>query len=224
MAVILNVESATTNCSVSVARDGELLALKEQDTSNYSHSEKLHEYIREVLSEASLAVSELEAIAVSKGPGSYTGLRIGVSAAKGLCFSLDIPLISVATLESMARQVQVEQGVIIPALDARRMEVYSAVFDGAYRQVRETRAEVIDIHSFSEYTDNGRVYILGNGADKCRTLLTHPNFIFKDTIAPSAREMCLLSDTKFRKGAFEDLAYFEPYYLKDFILQSKKKG
>ncbi len=222
MAVILNMESATTNCSVSVARDGELLGLKEQDTLNYSHSEKLHEYIRDVLSEASLTLKDLEAIAVSMGPGSYTGLRIGVSAAKGLCFSLDIPLISVATLESLAYQVKMEQGVIIPLLDARRMEVYSAVFDGQYRQVRETRAEVIAVNSFSEYTDSGKVYILGNGAEKCRTLLTHPNFIFKDPIVPSAREMCLLSHKNFENGTFEDVAYFEPYYLKDFILQSRK--
>lgn len=222
MAVILNLESATTNCSVSVSRDGELLVLKEQDTLNYSHSEKLHEYIREVLSEASLTVRDLEAIAVSKGPGSYTGLRIGVSAAKGLCFSLDIPLISVATLESLAYQVKMDQGVIIPLLDARRMEVYSAVFDGQYRQVRETRAEVIAVNSFSEYTDSGKVYLLGNGAEKCRNLLTHPNFIFKDPIVPSAREMCLLSHKNFENGTFEDVAYFEPCYLKDFILQSKK--
>lgn len=224
MAIILNLETATTNCSVSLSGDGVLLALKEEDTPNYSHSEKLHQYIREVLAEASLPTHELDAIAVSKGPGSYTGLRIGVSAAKGLCFSLDIPLISVSTLESMACQLKIDSGVIIPVLDARRLEVYSAVFDEQHRQVRETRAEVIDRDSFSEYSHKGATYIIGNGAEKCQTLLSHLNIVFDSTKAPSAREMCKLSEAQFRNGNFEDVAYFDPYYLKDFILQTKKKA
>ncbi len=129
MALILNLETATTNCSVSIAKDGNLLAIKEHNTPNYSHSEQLHVFIQEVLKEASLSIEELDAVAVSKGPGSYTGLRIGVSAAKGLCFALNVPLISISTLSNMAEQAKdSKMDYIIPVLDARRMEVYSAVF------------------------------------------------------------------------------------------------
>jgi len=223
MPTILNLETATTNCSVSVAKDGRLLAIKEHDTPNYSHSEQLHVFIQEVLKEADIEFSNLDAIAVSKGPGSYTGLRIGVSAAKGLCFSLDVPLISIPTLASMAHQV--ERGTvdfIIPVLDARRMEVYSAVFDYDVTELRETRAEIINDNSFSEYVEKGKVLLLGNGAEKCKALLRHPNFSFDTSAVPSAREMATLSHIKFGARVFEDVAYFEPYYLKDFILQKKK--
>lgn len=223
MSTILNLETATTNCSVSVAKDGELLAIKEHDTPNYSHSEQLHIFIQEVLSDADLGLSDLDAIAVSKGPGSYTGLRIGVSAAKGLCFSLDVPLISIPTLGSMAHQA--ERGAaefIVSVLDARRMEVYSAVFDQAVRQIRETKAEIVDENSFSEFVEKGKVLLLGNGAEKCKALLRHPNFEFDTSVVPSAREMATLSHEKFAARDFEDVAYFEPYYLKDFILQKKK--
>ena len=147
MGLILNIETATTNCSVSLAKDGELISLKEHNTPNYSHSEKLHVFIQDVVKQASLQLSDLNAIAVSKGPGSYTGLRIGVSAAKGLCFSLGIPLISVPTLESLAHQLKIKQGFIIPVLDARRMEVYSAVFDNYYEEIR-SRTLVVQSGSF----------------------------------------------------------------------------
>jgi tRNA threonylcarbamoyladenosine biosynthesis protein TsaB len=244
MPIILNLETATTNCSVSVARNGHLLAIKEHDTPNYSHSEQLHIFIQDVLKGATLDFTDLDAVAVSKGPGSYTGLRIGVSAAKGLCFSLDVPLISIPTLESMAQQVALSEAdeikpddsnesmqreagyraadYIVPVLDARRMEVYSAVFDNGRNQIRETKAEIIDENSFSEYTENGKVLLLGNGAEKCRELLKHPNFSFDTSIVPSTREMAYLSHKKFAADQFEDVAYFEPYYLKDFILQKKK--
>ncbi len=223
MPTILNLETATTNCSVSVAEDGKLLAFKEHDTPNYSHSEQLHVFIQDVLKDANLDISDLEGVAVSKGPGSYTGLRIGVSAAKGLCFSLDVPLISIPTLESMAYQAQTG-GVdfIIPVLDARRMEVYSAVFDSDIIRIRETKAEIIDENSFSEYVKKGKVLLIGSGAKKCKELLPHLNFAFDTSIVPSAREMASLSHKKFKAGDFEDVAYFEPYYLKDFILQRKK--
>lgn len=223
MPTILNLETATTNCSVSVARDGKLLAIKEHDTPNYSHSEQLHIFIQDVLKNADLELSDMDAIAVSKGPGSYTGLRIGVSAAKGLCFSLDMPLISIPTLESMAHQAKLEDiDYIVPVLDARRMEVYSAVFDKAILQIRETKAEIIDENSFSEYVEKGNVLLLGNGAEKCKELLQHPNFRFDSSMVPSAKEMAALSHKKFKASEFEDIAYFEPYYLKDFILQKKK--
>ncbi|WP_298484293.1 tRNA (adenosine(37)-N6)-threonylcarbamoyltransferase complex dimerization subunit type 1 TsaB [uncultured Maribacter sp.] len=224
MAILLNLETATTNCSVSIAKDGELIILKEHNSSNYSHAEQLHMFIEEALQEASLSIKDIDAIAVSKGPGSYTGLRIGVSAAKGLCFSLGVPLISIATLESMAHQVVLEENtVIIPVLDARRMEVYSSVFNASYSEIRETRAEIIDENSFSEYTEKGKVIIAGSGAEKCKEILTHPNFICNTTVVPSAKEMASLSYQKFKDKNFEDVAYFEPYYLKDFVLLQKKK-
>jgi len=223
MGLILNLETATTNCSVSIAKDGQLLAIKEHDTPNYSHSEQLHVFIYDVLEMASLPLSKLEAVAVSKGPGSYTGLRIGVSAAKGLCFSLDIPLISVPTLESMAhKHKNKEVDYIIPLLDARRMEVYSCVFDSHLDEVRETKAEIIDGNSFAAFAKKGKVLLLGSGAEKCKEFLP-TSFDFDRTTVPSAREMAVLSDKKFAVGQFEDVAYFEPYYLKDFML-TKKKG
>lgn len=223
MSAILNLETATTNCSVSVAEDGKLLAIKEHDTPNYSHAEQLHIFIQDVLREADIDISDLDAVAVSKGPGSYTGLRIGVSAAKGLCFSLDVPLISIATLTSMAHQTTFgDISFIVPVLDARRMEVYSAVFDNGMHQLRETKAEIIDGSSFNEFIEKGKVLLLGNGAEKCKELLQHPNFIFDTSVVPSAREMVAMSYKKFKVGDFEDVAYFEPYYLKDFILQKKK--
>ncbi|MEM9000665.1 MAG: tRNA (adenosine(37)-N6)-threonylcarbamoyltransferase complex dimerization subunit type 1 TsaB [Bacteroidota bacterium] len=223
MAQILNIETATTNCSVSIGVDGAVAALVEENSATYSHSEKLHLFIEEALREASFSFSELDAIAVSKGPGSYTGLRIGVSAAKGFCFSLDIPLISVPTLESMAHQVKTTKDmVIIPVLDARRMEVYSCVYDNAYTAIRATRAEIINASSFNEFAIKQQVYIVGDGAEKCKAILQHPNFNFNGEIIPSAREMAKLSHERFKTDDFEDVAYFEPYYLKDFVLQKKR--
>ena len=218
MAVILNLETATTNCSVSLARDGKLLALREENNRNYSHSEQLHLFIQQVLEEAQLSMQDVEAVAVSKGPGSYTGLRIGVASAKGLCFALDIPLISLPTLDSLARQLEVTDGHLIPMLDARRMEVYAKVLKCDYEPVRETRAEIINAYSYQEFVEKGAVYLIGNGAKKCREVLRHPNFRFEEERVPSAREMGHMSHQRFEKGEFESLAYFEPFYLKEFIL------
>ncbi len=223
MAILLNLETATTNCSVSISKDNQIIALKENNAENYSHSEQLHIFIKEALQEASLSFSDIDAVSISKGPGSYTGLRIGVSAAKGLCFSLDVPLISIPTLESMAHQVELQAGeMVIPVLDARRMEVYSCVYDADYQEIRETRAEIIDEGSFAEYVSTSKVYLIGSGSKKCRGVLEHPNFQFDATIVPSAREMAPLAFKKFQAKQFEDVAYFEPYYLKDFVIQSKK--
>ena len=224
MATILHLETATTNCSVSISKDSKMLVLKENNAANYSHSEQLHVFIKEALKEASLSFSDLDAVAISKGPGSYTGLRIGVSAAKGICFSLDIPLISVPTLQGMARQIKLKPGeLVIPVLDARRMEVYSCVYDAVYKEVRETRAEIIDEESFSEYISESKVYVVGNGAEKIKGALRHPNFIFNTDVVPSAKEMVPIAFEKYLSNQFEDVAYFEPYYLKDFVLQQKKK-
>ena len=224
MAFILNLETASTNCSVSIARDGKLLALKEQNGASYSHSEQLHLFIQEAMQDAGLSLDMLDAVSVSKGPGSYTGLRIGVSAAKGLCFALDIPLIAVPTLLVMASQLMVTEGIIIPMLDARRMEVYSAVYSCKLDVLRETRAEIIGPGSFSEYLEEGKVHLAGNGALKCRDLLHHQNLIFHETIVPSAREQAELSYAKYKGHDFEDTAYFEPFYLKDFMGTKKPPG
>ncbi|MCB0472462.1 MAG: tRNA (adenosine(37)-N6)-threonylcarbamoyltransferase complex dimerization subunit type 1 TsaB [Flavobacteriaceae bacterium] len=224
MSLILNIETATKNCSVSLAENGTLILLKEENTGNYSHSEKLHVLINAALQEAGKSFKELDAVAVSKGPGSYTGLRIGVSAAKGLCFALDKPLISVPTLNLLARSIHIEQGgVIVPMLDARRMEVYSAVYDTAYNQLREVRAEIIDEQSFLEYLSSGKVYFLGDGSEKCQTVIRHANAVFLEGYFPSAKDMTELSFDKYKKSDIEDVAYFEPYYLKDFIISKVKK-
>ena len=222
MAYILNIETSTTNCSVSLSNQGETLVLKEDYSSDYSHAERLHLYIDEVLNKANVQPKQLDAIAVSKGPGSYTGLRIGVSAAKGLCFALDKPLIAVSTLEALAHQIEVENGVIIPMLDARRMEVYSAVFDASFIQIRETQAQIIDELSFENYLKKGQVYFIGNGVEKSKGIITHPNAQFIEGKLPSANEMSKLADMKFTKNDIEDVAYFEPYYLKDFITLKSK--
>ncbi len=224
MAIILHLETATTNCSVSISKGNDTIALKENNAASYSHSEQLHIFIKEALKEASLSFSDLDAVAISKGPGSYTGLRIGVSAAKGLCFALGLPLISVPTLQSMAHQVPLKQGeLVIPVLDARRMEVYSCVYDANYDEIRETRAEIVDEESFKDYISDEKVYVVGSGAEKCRGVVQHPNFIFDESVVPSAKDMVSMAFKKYESKQFEDVAYFEPYYLKDFVLQKKKK-
>ena len=222
MALILNIETATTNCSVSLSKEGETLVLKEDYDTNYSHAERLHVYIDYVLKKANIISTHLDAIAVSKGPGSYTGLRIGVSAAKGLCFALNKPLISVATLEALAHQVKANDGVIVAMLDARRLEVYSAIFNSNYKQIRDTQAQILDSNAFAEYLNTGKVYFIGNGVEKTKALINHPNAIFIEGKLPSANEMSLLAYNKYKKSDTEDVAYFEPYYLKDFVALKPK--
>ena len=223
MAIILNIETATKNCSVSIAKEGSILAIKELNDGNYSHAEKLHPFIQDVLQEASVKNEDIDAVAVSKGPGSYTGLRIGVSAAKGLCFAFDKPLISIETLESLARKTTIEKGVIIPMLDARRMEVYAAVYNTNYEQLREIKAEIIEENSFQKYLSEEKVYFIGDGAEKCKEVIKHDNAFFIDGEYPSAKEMAQLSYDKYKKNDIEDVAYFEPFYLKDFVVTPEKK-
>jgi tRNA threonylcarbamoyladenosine biosynthesis protein TsaB len=222
LAYILNIETATTNCSVSLSKNGKTILLKEDYNNNYSHAERLHIYIDAVLNEAGITSKDLDAVAVSKGPGSYTGLRIGVSAAKGLCFALDKPLVSVSTLEALAHQVIYNDGVIVAMLDARRMEVYSAIFDSKHNQIRETEAQIIDADSFNSYLQEGKVYFIGNGVEKTKTLINHPNAVFIEDKLPSANEMSFLAYNKFKIMDTEDVAYFEPYYLKDFVALKPK--
>lgn len=216
MAVILNLETATKNCSVSVAKDGETLLLREFAGEGYAHAEKLHVFIEEVLNGAAMGLSDLNAVAVSRGPGSYTGLRIGVSAAKGLCYALNIPLIAIDTTEVLARAVAVDSGVIIPMIDARRMEVYSAVYNADYVLLEPIRAEIIEVGAYAGV--NGPMHLIGDGAAKCKGILSNDAFVYHDNIIyPSAKEMAGLSYAKYKIGNTEDVAYFEPFYLKDFI-------
>ena len=224
MATILNIETATKNCSVSLSKGENILAIKELNEGKFSHAEKLHSFILEVIRSSGKTMKDLDAIAISKGPGSYTGLRIGVSTAKGLCYALDIPLIAIPTLELIARQIPLKENELaIPLLDARRMEVYSGVFDHNYSQIRETQAEIIDESSFVSFLEEGRVYFAGDGAEKCKNVIQHVNAGFIDGVYPSSKEMPVVSNKKFLANDFEDLAYFEPYYLKDFIAGKPKQ-
>lgn len=165
----------------------------------------------------------MNAIAVGKGPGSYTGLRIGVSAAKGLCFANDIPLIAINSLEILSTSYTTDKGFIVPMIDARRMEVYSAVFDQHHAWIRETEAEIIDENSFGDLLEKGPVYFLGDGAEKCQEVITHANAVFLENAFPSAKEMTSIAYEKYQNQDFEDVAYFEPYYLKDFVVTPQKK-
>lgn len=218
MATILCLETATTNCSVSLVVNGEVKAIREENNQKFSHAEKLHVFIKEVLKEAKIEKKELDAIAVSKGPGSYTGLRIGVSAAKGLCFALDIPLISTLTLEVLAQQVDCQDCYIIPLLDARRMEVYSAVFNSEKKQIRETQAEIIDENSFMEFLNERKTVFIGDGAEKFQEICNHKNAVFHNNTFPSSAQMGTLVEAKYKIGDTENVAYFEPFYLKEFLL------
>jgi tRNA threonylcarbamoyladenosine biosynthesis protein TsaB len=217
MSYILNFDTATKNCSVSISRFGALVAFEELNSGGYSHAEKLHVFIENVLQKAQIEFSDLSAVCVGKGPGSYTGLRIGVSAAKGICFALDIPLLSVETLEILASSIAVEEGLIVPMLDARRLEVFSAVYDKELNSIRKTEAQIIDSNSFSEYLRKGKVFFVGDGAEKCKEIIQHENAVFFDAYFPSAKNMVELSNIKFSNQEFEDVAYFEPFYLKDFV-------
>ena len=217
MSYILNIETATKNCSVSIAKEGKTLFCKEMSEQGFSHAEKLHVFIADSLKALRIDFSDLAAIAVSQGPGSYTGLRIGVSAAKGLCYALNIPLIAIDTLEIVARQLTVSDGLIIPMIDARRMEVYDAIFDSQHTKIRETKAEIITEDVFADF--EGTIHLLGDGAMKCAEILNDSRFLYHpEIIYPSAKEMSSLSFDKHKKSDIVDVAYFEPFYLKDFIL------
>jgi tRNA threonylcarbamoyladenosine biosynthesis protein TsaB len=219
---ILNIETATKNCSVALAKDGKTIVCKEIAEEGYSHAERLHVFIEEIIKEAGITLNDLSAIAVSQGPGSYTGLRIGVSAAKGLCYALDVPLIAVDTLQALASQVTISSGLIIPMIDARRMEVYSAIFAPNLERKREVLAEIITENSFENLQET--LYFVGDCAEKCKSVLTKENYIFLDEIVyPSAKEMSAISFEKFKKSDTVDVAYFEPYYLKDFMITTPKK-
>lgn len=204
-----------------MAKNGKTILCKEIAEQGYSHAEKLHVFIEEILKETAVAAQDLKAVAVSKGPGSYTGLRIGVSAVKGLCYALGIPLISVDTLQVLAKKVSIKNGLIIPMIDARRMEVYSAVFDSNHTKIMEVQAEVLTETTYQDI--NEPLYFVGDCQEKCKTVLVKDNFHFlPEIVYPSANEMSALSYEKFVANDFEDVAYFEPFYLKDFMMAKVK--
>ncbi len=221
MSLILNIETATKNCSVSISKNADTMDVLEYANGGYSHAEKLHIFIDEILNKNNISLQDLSAISVSKGPGSYTGLRIGVSTAKALAYALQIPLISVSTLKHLGYKIK-DKGYIIPMIDARRMEVYSMILNSEYKVIREIKAEIIDEKSFNKFLDKEKVFFLGDAVPKVKKVINHPNAVFTDYLYPSAREMAKFSYEKYLAKDFEDVAYFEPFYLKDFIAVKKQ--
>ncbi len=230
MALILNIESATTMCSVALGKDGICIDLEELND-GYSHAEKLAVFADELLKRNSLSSSDLDAIAVSKGPGSYTGLRIGVSLGKGLCFGAQKPLIAIDTLQEMCFNPNVQQTIVsmdrpllCPMLDARRMEVYTAFYDQNNDPVNEVSPVILDETSFAEELLNQSILFFGNGSEKFQPLCHAENCRFLKDVWPSASQMTLLSEKAYLEQNFEDVAYFEPFYLKEFQATTPKKG
>ena len=225
MATILQLETATQVCSAALSKNGETIAVKELQANNI-HAGSLTLFIQEVMRMAGINYGDLDAIAVSKGPGSYTGLRIGVSTAKGLCFALDKPLIGIGTLPMMASGFLKAEpgfdGLICPMIDARRMEVFTAVYNANLDPVEEVTAKIVNPESFLEYLDERSITFIGDGADKCKSAITHANAKFSNENFNSASNMSKLAYQAFKKSEFEDVAYFEPFYLKDFVLTTPK--
>jgi len=230
--LILCIETGTDICSVGLARDGELMSLRESDQGR-DHAKRLGVFVDELLRETGVMPDELDAVAVGKGPGSYTGLRIGVSFAKGLCYGLQIPLVAVCSLDALA-EVAIEdheagildveawdEATLCPMVDARRMEVYTCLYNAKGEPQGEVSAEIIDGESFADVRREGQLVIFGNGAAKCREVLPDATYI---NITPSARGLARLAQQRLSAGQVEDIAYFEPFYLKDFVvIPSKKK-
>lgn len=223
---ILQIETATQVCSVAISQNGKTIALKELMASNI-HASSLTLFIKEVMDMSGLQFSDLDAIAVSKGPGSYTGLRIGVSTAKGLCFALDRPLIGIETLKMMAEgfteQHPAYTGLVCSMIDARRMEVFTAVYDKDLKYVTPVTAKIIDAQSFENELSLNKITFIGDGALKCKDVLLHENALFSDLNFNSAAHMSRLASEAYLSVQFEDVAYFEPFYLKDFVLTTPKK-
>lgn len=226
VSIILHIETATKNCSVAVSRSGTMLALKEQFSEQFSHSEQLHSFIQDVLKEAHMDMTALAAVAVSKGPGSYTGLRIGVAAAKGICFALDLPLIAVNSLQILTEKYQDNnQALLFPMFDARRKEVYVMILNEKKEVVKPTFAEVLTTESFKEFPTNVQWVFMGEGAQKCKEVFDANHIEYQSEIQhPSASEMVSLAWKAFQANKFEDVAYFEPFYLKDFYTTANKIG
>lgn len=224
MSIILSIETSTPVCSTAVLKDGKVLGVRDINVEK-SHSSLLTVLIEELLNEHHLQLKNINAIALSKGPGSYTGLRIGTSTAKGLCFALDIPLIAINTLTAMAKHainMQKENALYCPMIDARRMEVYTALYDNTLNKVITTKPLVIDEDSFNKHLQENKIYFFGNGAEKCKGIISHPNAVFLDKITPTSKTIGELAQEKYDKADFEDVAYFEPFYLKEFMTKKPK--
>lgn len=225
MPKILLIETATKVCSVALSIDGVVMAIKEESGQNL-HASNLTLFIDEVVKKSGVAFSDLDAVCVSKGPGSYTGLRIGVSTAKGICFALDIPLIAIETLSMMATGFLAEHtdyvGLVTSMIDARRMEVYTAVFDADMNVLEATNAKIIDNDSYMDFLRANEITFIGDGAEKCASTLNHSNARFNLVNYNSAKYMAKLAEEAFKMKKFEDVAYFEPFYLKDFVVTQPK--
>ena len=227
MSCILNIDTSTNVCSVAVSQDGSCI-FEKQDTLDSKHREKLGTFVDEALAFTDSHALSLDAVAVSGGPGSYTGLRVGVSMAKGICYGRGVKLLAVPTLELLAVPVLLpheaveDDALLVPMIDARRMEVYSAVYDRALKEVRGIQADVVDGHTYKEYLDRGPVYFFGNGAEKCMEVIHHPNAHLIKGIDALAKNMFPLAEKRMAEEKFEDVAYYVPFYLKDFVAKKAK--
>lgn len=228
MSCVLQIETSTSVCSVAVSQEGHNIFTKE-DFEGPSHAVLLGVFVDEALSFIDSHAIPLDAVAVSCGPGSYTGLRIGVSMAKGVCYGREVPLIGLPTLEVMCVPVLLyhelpDNALICPMIDARRMEVYAAIYDRALNVIRPTSADVVDEDSYLKFLEKQPVYFFGNGAAKCKEKITHSNAHFIDNIDPLAKMMFPLAEKALAMNKFEDVAYFEPFYLKEFVATISKKN
>ncbi len=218
MSKILNIETSTTVCSVSISEDGACKCFRENFNGN-NHSELIGVFVQEVLAESGFQPKDLDAVALSIGPGSYTGLRIGTSFAKGLCYGSNLKLITIPTLKIIAQNAKekfsiADDALLCPMIDARRMEVYCCVYDSKLNEVRATEPQIIDENSFADILKDKKIYFFGNGAAKCKPFITHENAVFLDEVYPLATSMIKLADESFESEDFADVAYFEPFYLK----------
>jgi tRNA threonylcarbamoyladenosine biosynthesis protein TsaB len=230
MAIILNIETATEICSVSLSNENNIIDFRENKEGK-SHASLLTIFIEDILKSNKLKIKDLSAISISKGPGSYTGLRIGVSAAKGICYGASVPLIAISTLQILVSgllkksptEINIGDSTLLcPMIDARRLEVYTALFDSKGAIIKDISAEIISETSFQDVLVSKKIIFFGNGSNKCKSILTHKNAYFIDNIYPSAGNMAELSMAQFNMKAFEDTAYFEPFYLKDFVATTPK--
>ena len=224
--MLLCIETSGKNCSVALFDGLQLVSIREVHTEQFSHSENLHVFIEQVLKESNLQPKAIKAIAISAGPGSYTGLRIGVATAKGLCYGWDIPLIALPTLRILAEQVSYEFTdieYIIPMIDARRMEVFTSVYSHDFSPILGERAEILTESTFDTYLNKGKTIFLGDGITKFQAICKHKNAYFWENKFPSAKQMGRLALEKYQAQAFEDIAYFEPFYLKEVYLVKSEK-
>lgn len=226
MSCILNIETSTDACSVAVSHDGQCI-YHDEDFSGPNHAERLGTFVDQAMSFTDNHAIPFDAVAVSCGPGSYTGLRIGVSMAKGICYARDLKLIAIPTLELLAVPVllgeQVDDDALLcPMIDARRMEVYAAIYDRALRSVRGIQADIVDSNTYKEWLDQRPVYFFGNGACKCMEAINHPNARLIENVKPIAKNMFPLAEKRIAQQQFEDVAYFKPFYLKDFVAKPSK--